>query len=195
MTRNCMNNMKHMFNKHKNKYNIDKNIPNHYNNNINTPSIDNVGAQYLPPETQFEHEINSNNTPEITPIDCKPLHNNNNNNNKRTLIESNEYNYNDLESDGYYPQISLSKKLFIGYNKYHFDISREILLAAIKRITEYRWIHNKYNINIEKDIKYLLFISENINYLPKEFQQNKPKRGRPPKNKKQKLDLNFQKKK
>ncbi len=31
-----------MFNKHKNKYNIDKNIPNHYNNNINTPSIDYV---------------------------------------------------------------------------------------------------------------------------------------------------------
>ncbi len=42
MTCNCMNNMKHMFNKHKNKYNVDKNIPNHYNNNINTPSIDNV---------------------------------------------------------------------------------------------------------------------------------------------------------
>eukprot|EP00483_Globobulimina_turgida_P003915 UN03923 len=92
------------------------------------------------------------------------------------------------ESESNYPEIGvratttikLSKHLFIGDNLLHFDISREILLAALERITEYRWIHSKYKINAAKDVKYFLFINESdINFLPKAFQENKRKRGRP----------------
>lgn len=67
-------------------------------------------------------------------------------------------------------------------------MAKEILLMAIQRIAECRWIHSKYNISTD-NIRYLVFINEELN-VPKEFEQIKPKRGRPPKNKKQKVNDN-----
>merc|ERR1712154_359760 len=110
--------------------------------------------------------------------------------------EEEEYNHDEHEEQHFYPEvgvratstIQLAKKLFVGHHSLHFEIAQEILLRAIRRIAEFRWIHSKYNIN-KNDIRYLLFISEQLN-IPKEFEQSKPKRGRPPKNKKQKIDDN-----
>lgn len=113
------------------------------------------------------------------------------------LINQDICKYGEYGVDGeYYPEvgvratttIELSKDLFIGHNDMHFGIAQDMLLRALKRIAEFRWIHSKYNITTE-NIRYLLFINEELN-TPKAFEQVKPKRGRPPKNKKQKIDNN-----
>ena len=48
--------------------------------------------------------------------------------------------------------IQISKKRFIGHNNLHFDIAQEIL-RAIRRISEFRWIHSKYNRRIQSKSK------------------------------------------
>merc|ERR1712228_208217 len=95
----------------------------------------------------------------------------------------------DSNEDADYPQvgiratctIKISKTLFATNHAFHFQISHEILLRAIQRISEFRWVHSKFNLKTE-DIRYLIFINEQLN-VPKEFINDKPKRGRPPKKK------------
>lgn len=84
--------------------------------------------------------------------------------------------------------IEFSKEFFLSAPDEHFYIAQDILLQAVKRISQHRWIHEKYKITND-NIRYNVFINEELN-IPKAFEQIKPKRGRPPKNKKQKVDNN-----
>ena len=102
--------------------------------------------------------------------------------------DDDDYNENisndDVNAEEEYPKvgvratttIKMSKDLFSGCNSFHFEITQEILCRAIQRISEFRWVHSKYNVQ-QEDVKYLVFIDEDLS-VPKEFIDNKPKRGR-----------------
>mmetsp|Transcript_20988 Transcript_20988/g.33512 ORF Transcript_20988/g.33512 Transcript_20988/m.33512 type:complete len:795 (-) Transcript_20988:350-2734(-) len=107
-----------------------------------------------------------------------------------------EPSYGEYGVDGeYYPEVGiratttvqLSKTLFAGQSAdLYLSIAQEMLLRAVRQIAEYRWMHEKYRIT-QENIRYVCFLNEELK-IPKEFEQRKPKRGRPPKHKKPKVD-------
>jgi len=109
--------------------------------------------------------------------------------------------YDEFVENEHYPEVGiratstvqLAKELFVSAAAAAEDnpalqlqIAQEMLLRAIEQIAEHRWIHEKYQIDAD-NVRYLCFLDESLR-VPREFEQVKPKRGRPPKNKKQKLD-------
>merc|ERR1719334_557262 len=84
--------------------------------------------------------------------------------------------------------IQVAKELFVGHHSMHRGIAREMVLEALKQIAEYRWIHEKYDIDADT-VRYLVFLDEDLK-IPIEFEETKPKRGRPPKHKKARTNEN-----
>ena len=78
--------------------------------------------------------------------------------------------------------IQVAKGVFVGHEAVHREVAREMVLEGLRHIAEYRWIHEKYAIDADA-VRYLVFLDEDLK-IPIEFEEVKPKRGRPPKHKK-----------
>jgi len=78
--------------------------------------------------------------------------------------------------------IQVAKEVFVDHQAMHRGIAREMMLEGLRQIAEYRWIHEKYDID-KGTVRYLVFLDEDLK-IPIEFEEIKPKRGRPPKHKK-----------
>lgn len=84
--------------------------------------------------------------------------------------------------------IQVAKEVFVGHHAMHREIAREMVLEALQHIAENRWIHEKYAID-KGTVRYLVFLDEDLK-IPIEFEEVKPKRGRPPKHKKARTNEN-----
>jgi len=82
--------------------------------------------------------------------------------------------------------IQMAKELFVGHEAMHRAIAREMVLEALRQIAECRWFHEKYGIEADS-VRYLVFLDEDL-AVPPEFRESKPRRGRPPKHKKQRTE-------
>lgn len=100
------------------------------------------------------------------------------------------------EDDEKYPEvgvratatIQVEKDVFEGHHSMHRNLARQMVLEGLRHIAEHRWIHEKYDIDGEA-VRYLVFLDEDLK-IPLEFEETKPKRGRPPKHKKARTNEN-----